>query len=151
MEDAHAAHGTATLDHVEALCVAGAQACGCPRCWGQARVHMMVIVRVDGTLTIRCRCWSVGVSVGWQRHTQLKGIDNLGNVQRSKAVSCSEAPSNTSNSSVLSDSLNFLLVTGLIAGLRECEWKRFSPAALSKEIPSSAVAGGLAGFIARLW
>ena len=27
-EDAHAAHGTATLDHVEALCVASAQACG---------------------------------------------------------------------------------------------------------------------------
>ena len=37
------------------------------------------------------------------------------------------------------------------AGLKECEWKRFSPAALPKEIPSSVVAGGRAGFTARLW
>ena len=61
------------------------------------------MLSVDGTLTILCRCWSVGESVGWQRHAQLKGIDNLGSVERSKAVSCSEAPRNTSNSSVLSD------------------------------------------------
>ena len=33
---------------------------------------------------------------------------------------------------------------------KECEWKRFSPAALSKEIPSSVVAGRRAGFTARL-
>ena len=76
---------------------------------------------VDGTLTIRCRCWSVGESVGWQRHALLKGIDNLGNVQRSKAVSCSEAPRNTSNSSVLSDSLNSSARHRIDRWAKECE------------------------------
>ena len=36
----------------------------------------MFMLSVDGTSTIRCRCWSVGKSEGWQRHAQLKGIDN---------------------------------------------------------------------------
>ena len=66
-------------------------------------------------------------------------------------LSCSEALSNTSNSSVLSDSLNFSARHRIDRWAKECEWKRFSPAALSKEIPSSVVAGGLAGFTARLW
>ena len=94
---------------IEALCHLFADA---------STLVMEFMLSVDGTLTIRCRCSSVGESVGWQRHTQLKGIYNLGNVQRSKAVSCSEAPSNTPNSSVLSVSLNFLLATRLFAGLR---------------------------------
>ena len=70
---------------------------------------------------------------------------------RNKAVSCSEAPSNTSNSSVLSDSSSFSCSSLDCRWAKWCEWKRFSPAALSKEIPSSVVAGGRAGFTARLW
>ena len=42
------------------------------------------------------------------------------------------------------------LVTGLIAGLRSAN-KTLQSSSLSKEIPSSVVAGGLAGFPARLW
>ena len=37
---------------------------------------MESMLSVDGTSTIRCHCWSVGKSEGWQRHAQLKGIDN---------------------------------------------------------------------------